>query len=122
MLREIPRIRQIDGEPQRRWFTSEHVELLVWINSTDQPIGFQLCHRDGGAEHAFTWQQSGELSYRSVDTGESTGMGPKSTPILRANGKADLSMLKQLFERVAANVPRVMHDFVLVALIGPVAP
>jgi hypothetical protein len=39
MLSEIPEARQIRGEPRRRWFTSESMDLYVWVGTLGRHPG-----------------------------------------------------------------------------------
>ena len=82
MLREIPDIRQIKGEPHRRWFTSLSAELMVW-SEQDVMTGFQLSYDKSRVEKVITWQQ-GEvgLQHSLVDDGEHRPGKPKATPVL----------------------------------------
>jgi hypothetical protein len=111
-LREIPNIRQIQGEPRRRWFTSEFLDLTVWVSGVNVPIGFQFCHRSGNSEHAFTWHVERGWDYTEVDTGEPGGFGIKATPILRANGAPDFLLLRKLFKAAAGGIPVNIQRFV----------
>ena len=55
-LRELPRVRQVAGEPRRRWFHGHEMDLVVWEGEDGAPLGFQLAydkHRDG---HSITWR------------------------------------------------------------------
>jgi hypothetical protein len=35
MLREISNLRQIEGEPQRRWFEGQELELIIWQSGNE---------------------------------------------------------------------------------------
>src|SRR5262249_52903563 len=69
-LIEFENVRQIPGEPRRRWFTCEDLELVVWCDESDAPIGFQLCYKNGGSEYAFTWKPECGFSHKRIDDGE----------------------------------------------------
>jgi hypothetical protein len=51
-LREVDHVRRGAGEPARRWFSSEDLDLIVWRDPAGRPIGFQLCHDEPRHEHA----------------------------------------------------------------------
>ena len=54
-LSEVRNCRQVRGEPRRRWFGSEQMDLIVWCDDTGAPIGFQLCYdlaRQSFSEHS----------------------------------------------------------------------
>jgi hypothetical protein len=112
-LREILHVRQIQGEARRRWFTSELLDLMVWVNAKDKPTGFQLCHRGDDSEHAFTWHTGRGWDYARVDTGETGALGIKASPILRPTGKPNRALLRALFEAAASEVPADIRRFIL---------
>ena len=43
-LREIVDVRQVPGEPKRRWFSSDDIDLIVWLDDSGAPVSFQLCY------------------------------------------------------------------------------
>ncbi len=57
MLRELADVRQIPGEPRRRWFADDYFDLIVWFDKRGQIIGFQLCYDLPRDEHALTWHE-----------------------------------------------------------------
>ncbi|MES2693667.1 MAG: hypothetical protein V4773_09350, partial [Verrucomicrobiota bacterium] len=70
MLREIKNVRQEPGEGRRRWFESDGLELVVWLDARGRMTGFQLCYDSGRHEHALTWREGGGFSHDRVDPGE----------------------------------------------------
>lgn len=82
MLREISDVRQIPGDPRRRWFTDETFDLIVWEYRAGGIAGFQLCYDNGGDQRALSWFPDGGLRHCAVDTGESRPGKPKGVPIL----------------------------------------
>ncbi|MGE5626111.1 MAG: hypothetical protein ACM3ZT_11255 [Bacillota bacterium] len=86
MLREIADVRQIDGEPLRRWFTDEHFDLVIWVNERRDIVGFQLCYDKTNSERALTWRADSGFSHNAVDSGEKPAGRYKATPILAADG------------------------------------
>ncbi|MEM7146053.1 MAG: hypothetical protein AAF591_13025 [Verrucomicrobiota bacterium] len=85
MLREIRCVRQVPGEPFRRWFRSEAIDLFVWFGKAGEVVGLRFCYEDGGKEGAVSWWEGGSVEHRGIDDGE---RGPgcfKQTPILAGN-------------------------------------
>jgi hypothetical protein len=82
MLREISDVRQIPGDPRRRWFSDDAFDLIVWESRAGGIAGFQLCYDNGGDQRALTWAPEAGLRHCAVDTGESRPGKPKSVPIL----------------------------------------
>ena len=65
MLQEITNIRQIEGEPRRRWFADAAVDLYVWYDDADNIIQFQICYDKGPGEQALTWKKDQNLRFES---------------------------------------------------------
>ncbi len=81
MLREVQNVRQIGGDPSRRWFSDPGMDLIVWMEARDI-VGFQLTYDKPHAEKAVTWRAGApELSYTGVDDG---GGGWESTRARRS--------------------------------------
>lgn len=115
MLREISETRQIRGEPRRRWFNSESMDLYVWYDNEDVPLGFQLCYGKPNEERALTWFRPSSYSHMRVDTGSSSspGSGPGAgTPLLVLDGLFDSRSVAAEFERFAAGLPQDVRDLV----------
>ena len=111
-LMEFGNVRQIPGEPQRRWFTCEGVELVVWCDESDGPIGFQLCYKDGGSEYALTWKPDCGFSHKRIDDGEERPAKHKATPILTADVPASSKTISERFAQVSAGLPVEFAEFV----------
>ena len=106
MLREIRRTKQIEGEPRRRWFLSDSLDLVVWLDEDEEIVGFQLCYDKPHSERALTWGREGGLvSHMAVDDGESVGLGHKETPVLVPDGAVDLERILGLFDEEACELP-----------------
>ena len=113
-LRELPDTRQVADEPRRRWFNSPHLDLIVWFDGADKPIGFQLCYDKLDNERALTWREGRGYDHRAVDDGEAiTPAQHKATPILVADGAFDCRRVKAKFEAESAEVPEALRRFVL---------
>lgn len=113
MLKEIRGIRQIPGEPKRRWFSSETLDLIVWYDSREQPVEFQLCYDLGGKERALTWRSPSSFAHTGVDNGESRANRNKGTPILVADGKFDPGNVARKFRDDAREIPAEITGLVL---------
>ena len=68
MLREIPKVRQIEGEPHRRWFTDDHFDLVLWDDESRQIVGFQLCYDKHDGERAITWKEDSGFSLNGCNS------------------------------------------------------
>lgn len=100
MLYEILHVKQIDGEPFRRWFMDEYFDLIVWIEKNGVISGFQLCYDKLGNQHALTWQRSKGYIHSRVDDGEGRPGKYKATPILICDGFFCKDKIARRFQNV----------------------
>jgi hypothetical protein len=112
MLKETIRVRQIEGEDRRRWFSDRHFDLIVWYDAEDHITGFQLCYDKTGQEHALTWKEGQGFFHQLVDDGENRAGRQKATPILLADGAFDQPRIAAQFRRESARMDQVAADFV----------
>lgn len=114
MLREIRDVRQVPGEPRRRWFTSDVMDLIVWINDANDPIQLQLCYDKGRrrAERALTWKLGAGYTHAAVDDGEGRGARYKASPIMFADSSFDSRRISGLFLDHGADLPDDIVHFV----------
>ncbi len=92
------------------------MELIVWLDTDEQPEGFQICYTGfGQQEHALTWKrQSGFVHYR-VDTGD-TRPDKNLTPILVTDGAVPWERLRRDFFEVSEGVDAALRQFVAARL------
>ena len=87
MITEITGVRQINGDPRRRWFSNEDFDLIVWLDDPDDHIsGFQLCYDKTAYQRALTWHSEHGYLHNRVDDGENTPGKYKAAPILVCDG------------------------------------
>jgi hypothetical protein len=115
MLREIPNVQQVPGEPPRRWFFSHEQDLLVWFGQDGAPIAFQLAYGKYRNERALRWKAARGFSHDAVDDGESSGV-VKQAAILVADGYFDAPAVLERFVRLSAEVPEEIVNFVCARL------
>jgi hypothetical protein len=114
LLREIRNVRQVPGELRRRWFTSETMDLIVWMDESAGPTHLQLCYDKGRrrSERALTWKHGSGYTHTAVDDGEMGNGRYKSTPILVADGDFNTERVNKLFLKDGAHLPADIIDFV----------
>ena len=107
MLREMPHVQQIDGEPRRRWFQSVDFDLIVWYDKQDRPMGFQLCYdrTKPQLEHALTWNTPASYRHMAVDDGEGRPFRHKGSPILVPDGTFNAAKVRDAFVVESAELP-----------------
>lgn len=116
MLEELLPTRQIPGEPPRRWFASDDLDLIVWCRDDGTPIGFQLCYDKRGNERAITWKPAQGFRHTAVDDGERFGASHKASPILVADGVFDATFVEQMFIYASGRLPPAVTEFVANAI------
>jgi len=111
MLREKS-CKQMPGEPSRRWISDDYFDLIVWGESGDSPIGFQLCYDKPGRERALTWTSQGGFSHAAVDGGDSSPTANR-TPILVADRRFPHETVRRQFLWRTSGIEPQLRDFVL---------
>ncbi|MDQ7778101.1 MAG: hypothetical protein RDV41_00120 [Planctomycetota bacterium] len=114
MLAEVTKVRQIPGEPERRWFSDDLYDLFVWFSKEGTIVGFQLCYDKGHKEKALTWTSDRGFSHLKVDSGD-VGWS-RMTPILVPDGVFDTGRVLAEFKRVSRNIEAGIADFVIARL------
>ena len=104
MLKETKSVRQIPGEPFRRWYTDNKTNLIVWLEE-HRVVGFQLIVPDGETQAVFTWHEGRKVTVTSLDDGEGNMGHPKMTPILSKAHAVDRMAVSQHFKAVSAELP-----------------
>jgi hypothetical protein len=112
MLQEVRNVRQVPGEPQRRWFSQSGLDLIVWLNKDKSVHGFQLCYQKDAEERAITWTSDQGFSHKRIDDGEGRPSRYKMTPILVPDGTFDKPSVISLFEASAQQLDSDIVAFV----------
>ena len=115
-MREQLKVRQIPGEPQRRWFTSREFDLIVWLADDQGFSGFESCYDKLHNEHAIAWSKASGFRHMAVDDGEQRPGKYKATPILVADGLFDAGRIHAAFRAASRTLPQEVADYVLQAL------
>jgi hypothetical protein len=111
MLRELPDVPQIAGEPRRRWFFCQELDLVVWEDVGGTIRGFQLAYDKHRAERSICWRQGCGFAHYAVDGGESRA-GENRTPLLVADGPFQREQVLPRFLALAGEVPDGIVAFV----------
>ncbi len=97
---EAKNVRQIKGDPPRRWFSDSFFDLIVWLDTDNSIWGFQLCYDLEVNPRALTWTKVQGYSHSGIDDGEGSCGAHKSSPILVRDG---LFYPKGVSERLTAS-------------------
>jgi hypothetical protein len=112
MMREIKKVRQIEGESRRRWFWSNYFDLIVWVDDEDEVSGFQLCYDKQVYQRVLTWKKEYGFSHEQIDDGESNPGRYKASPILVADGIFEEEKIASLFRDQSPEIEKKIADFV----------
>ena len=105
MFRELQRVAQVPGEPRRRWFEDDGLDLVVWFSPDGTIVGVQLAYEKGtNRERALTWFTGQGFSHMRVDDGENQPGKYKMTPILVPDGAFDADELLSVFESASRSL------------------
>ncbi|HNW43122.1 MAG TPA: hypothetical protein PKI19_01365 [Elusimicrobiales bacterium] len=114
MLREEMNIRQVPGDPPRRWWSDEYFDLIVWFAPDKTVWGFQLCYDRDRKPRALTWTRANGYTHSGIDDGE--GWSPsahKGSPILVADGLFDTKSIGDKLAAAAGGLPPEIRSVVL---------
>lgn len=104
MLRELPDVPQLRGEPRRRWFFCHDLDLVVWEDAAGEVVGFQLAYDKPHRERSIAWRRGQGFAHYAVDDGEGFGLA-NDTPLLVADGPFEQARVQALFLALAEAVP-----------------
>lgn len=113
MLKEDMQVRQIQGDPQRRWFSDEYFDLIVWFEPEGGIWGFQLCYDRENKQRALTWTQANGYKHTGIDDGEHGWGSAKSSPVLTRDGNYDAPLVTAKFRNAAGELPFALISFIL---------
>lgn len=111
VFREIKNVKQEAGRGRRRWFESDGIELVVWLDRDEAVEGFQICYNLGQGEHALTWRVAGGFVHSAVDAGDTTPLA-NLTPILVPDGRAPWADIRRLFSRASGSLEPSLREWV----------
>ncbi len=113
MLSEVKNVRQIQGDPPRRWFSDAFFDLIIWFDTDGSIWGFQLCYDRESSPRALTWTKAKGYAHSGIDDGEGSGRMHKSSPILVRDGLFDFKAASEKLAAAAGDLPREILLFVL---------
>ena len=97
---------------------SNELDLIVWFNDADQPIGFQFCYDRQRAEHVLTWTEKLGFMHMGVDDGDNPeGFEHKKAPMLVANEQFDIRRIVELFHSANAELSETIKNFIFNRLV-----
>jgi hypothetical protein len=113
MLKEAKNVRQIEGEPRRRWFDDEYFDLIVWLQPGEEIWGFQLCYDREHKPRALTWTKEYGYKHAGIDTGEHVWGTSQCSPVLVEDGLFDTLPIAAKLQAAAGELPPGIAGFVI---------
>jgi hypothetical protein len=117
VLREYKDLKQEAGPGSRRWFESDGLDLVVWLDAAGVLTGFQLCYDFGRGEHALTWRRESGCAHHRVDGGDASPLSNQS-PVLVPDGLIPWGELGLLFDQRSATLEPGLREAVRRVLAG----
>jgi len=107
-VREFVNIRQLPGEPWRRWFSSDEFDLILWLGEDGGFAGFELCYDKPGLERSISWRPDSGFEHMAVDAGEDRPGKYKASPIMVMDRRFDaMRILSTLVEECRSIPPEI---------------
>ncbi len=108
-------LKEISPEKQkvlnRRWFTDDYFDLIVWTDPDSGISGFQLCYDIRNAERALTWTPTKGFSHERVDQGDENPTKNR-TPVLVPDGMFSAREILAQFLARSAGIDQRISSFV----------
>ena len=118
MLHELKSVNQKD-DGFRRVFIGDYFDLFLWYDQKGgNLIGFELCYNKKNDEHSLIWREPDNYMHSRVDTGESSPVRRKRTPVLIADGKFNNDFIAEKFKSCSSNIENVLAQFIYDKLVN----
>ena len=112
MLREIKKVSQKRDEPRRRWFTSQDIDLFVWLNNHDEVVSYHLTYNRPHDEKALVWSKEKGFTHLGVDDGSRPGKHPGS-PLLVQDGVINPIKIVSMIKKNSGELGPSIEDFII---------
>ena len=113
MIEETVKVRQIDNEPKRRWFSDDCFDLIVFLDKAGNPNGFHLSYEKHQHERILVYDEINGYSHGGIDDGEERMGKMKSSPIMITDGIFEKDNVASSFKKVSSNIDSEIADYVL---------
>jgi len=106
-------VKQVQGEPHKRWFEDDYFDLLVWENELGQIVEFQLCYDKLHNQRSLIWKKQFGYMHSKIDDGENNPGKYKATPILVDDGVFNSAAIAERFRNRSKEIDTKVSTFVL---------
>ena len=111
LFREFKGVRQEPGL-RRRWFESDQMELIVWLQNDNRLTGFQIIYWLATEERALTWLDGAGFRHSAIETGDDSPL-KNLAPTLSAAGAIPWNYIRELFDVRRASLDDAIQALVL---------
>jgi len=105
-------VKQVPGEPHKRWFEDDYFDLLVWENELGQIVEFQLYYDKLHIQRSIIWKKQFGYTHSKIDDGENKPGKYKATPILVDDGVFNSEAITERFKNQSKEIDRKVSTFV----------
>jgi len=114
MLIELIKKNSQEGELTKRWFFSQEIDLVIWVDINEKPCAFQLAYDKYKSEKSFSWHHKRGYRIYKVDDGEHASLWNKSPMLLLySSNEFEKKKVMKVFQEQSVNLPEVISSFVL---------
>jgi hypothetical protein len=117
MFYEIRGVKQEPGEPLRRWFQTDDMDLTVWMNGQDL-VRFQLSYNRHLGEKTVLWSSREGFSHHLIDDGEQEPGHYKASPIVTDDLPLDFNEVIHSLKKAMSGEQDRLFDVILELLEG----
>lgn len=112
MLKEATNVTQIDGDPRRRWFWNNYLDLVVWFDDMDEIIGFQLYYDRHGDQAGLTWKEPSGYSQDNFEVREDPAGTYKPEAVIGFESMVRKEKIAEVFRKESLTVDKRIVDFI----------
>lgn len=116
MLCEQQNVSQHEGEPRRRWFYSQGMDLILWQDEGKAPTGFQLSYEHSArlpvARKILTWLMDRGFTHETLDEGEDRPFRYKMSPVAVPDGVFNQGEVLERFLKESEEIDNDVREFV----------
>lgn len=117
MLKEISDLTQTSDDLRRRWFSDNNLDLYIWDDKNNDIFEIQICFNKDSDEQVLTWNKESGLSCHMVDSGSTSPIKMKSSPILTKESKHNIETVRRLFIERGQKLEHDLYELILSKLI-----
>lgn len=111
-MKELLNVRQIDGEPTRRWFSDDYFDLITFYEG-ESIFAFHLCYDKQRQPKILVWDSKTGYAHGGIDDGEERPGKMKSSPVMVADGLFAKESVAEQFRKASRSIDSDVAEYVL---------